>query len=218
MHDLVAPFSWYLTLRWRTRMREHCFDLAAKNLLIELEGCLAASVEREIRIQLHRRVSFLKAVYGVIKHLLWRIWRPTLIAQRPVELCAPRGWVWVRLRAGNVPSPETRGWGVPVCRDPGFELAPGGTEAFVGSMVDRPRHRRGGQFTRLAAPHGGNWRGDRHADLEIKDVWVHPQVVREPWPGGSDALGGDGGHQFTVAGSPDIPNFRTRNRRANDGG
>jgi len=48
--DLIAPFSWHLFFRRRTRVRPHCFDSAVKTLLIELKCCLAVAIEKEIRV------------------------------------------------------------------------------------------------------------------------------------------------------------------------
>src|SRR5216684_2837411 len=112
-----------------------------------------------------------------------------LVGQWSVEFRAPGGGVWVRLRARDVAFPQVRGRRVPVGRDPGIELA-----------------------------RGGNRRRDGHADLEVKGVWVHPQVVREPWPGGGDALGGDGGHQLADSRTHDIPDLLPRNGQGDDGG
>jgi hypothetical protein len=62
----------------------------------------------------------------------------------PMKLRAPTGRVGVRLRPHEVALPEVRTRRLPLGRDPGVELAPGGSKALVGPMVDRPRHRRGG--------------------------------------------------------------------------
>ncbi len=53
----------------------------------------------------------------------------------------------------------------------------------------------------------GNWPG-----------FVHPQVMREPWPGQGDALGRDGAHQLADARTHDIPDLLPRNGEADDGG
>src|SRR5262249_22704491 len=34
VEDFVAPLRWHMFLHWRTRMGNHCFDFAAKALLI----------------------------------------------------------------------------------------------------------------------------------------------------------------------------------------
>jgi len=68
------------------------------------------------------------------------------------------------------------------------------------------------------AARGGNRRINGHADLEIEDVWGHPQVVREPWPGRGDALGGNGGHQLADARTHDITDLLSRNSEVDDGG
>src|SRR4051812_28105924 len=65
--------------------------------------------------------------------------------QRPVELRTPGGRVRVRLGARDVAFPEVWTRRVPFGRDPRIELAPGGGEAFVGPVEDRPRYHRGQQ-------------------------------------------------------------------------
>src|SRR3954449_6090471 len=119
--------------------------------------------------------------------------KPTFAEQRADELRAPGGRVRVRLRARDVAFPEVWTPRVPLGRDPRIELAPGGGEAFVGPVEHRPRHRRGRQLARLDPAHGGNRRSDRYIDLEVKNLRVHPQVVRKPWARRSDALGGQYG-------------------------
>src|SRR5262245_14868818 len=119
-----------------------------------------------------------------------------LASQWPVEFRVPGGRVRVRLWARDVVLPEVRGWRVSLGGDPGIELAPSGSKALVVPVVDRPRHRRSGQLPRLHAASGGDRRFDRRADLEIKGVRVHPQVVRENRTGGGYALGGNGVDQL----------------------
>src|SRR3954468_13759563 len=115
--------------------------------------------------------------------------KPTFAEQRAVELRAPGGRVRVRLRARDVAFPEVWTRRVPLGRDPRIELAPGGGKAFVGPVEGCPRHRRGRQLARLVSAHGGDRRRDRYTDLKVKNLRVHPQVVREPWASRSNALG-----------------------------
>ena len=96
---------------------------------------------------------------------------------------------------------------MPVSSDPGIELTPGRANSLVGPMVNRPRHLRGAQLACLDAPNGRNRPCDRHADLEIKGRWIHPQVMREPWPSWGDALGGNGGHQLADTRTHDGPDL-----------
>ena len=67
-------------------------------------------------------------------------------------------------------------------------------------------------------PGGDNRRCDRHTDLKIENVWVDSQMVAEPGPGSSDALGGDSSHQLVAPGIHYAADLRSRNGDANDGG
>lgn len=74
---------------------------------------------------------------------------------------------------------------------------------------------------RSLGPHtarGGDWCHDWYADLEVKGVWVHSQVVRENWTGRRDALCSNGGHNFTDGRTHDGLNLRAWNGQSNDGG
>jgi len=43
------------------------------------------------------------------------------------------------------------------------------------NLIDR----RGRQLARLDPAHGGDGRCDRHANLKVENLWIHPQLVRE---------------------------------------
>src|SRR4051794_10744581 len=130
--------------------------------------------------------------------------KPTWADQRPVELRAPARRVRVRVRTHDVAFPKVWTRRVPLSHDPGIERAPGGGEAFIGPVKDRPGHGRGRQLARLDPTHGGDSRRDRHADLKVKNLRVHPQVVREPWASRSNALGGHRGPELADARPHDV--------------
>src|SRR5581483_912177 len=53
VHDLLPPLCRHLLACRRAFVGHHGRDFAVKNLFVELEGCLALAVEKEIRIELH---------------------------------------------------------------------------------------------------------------------------------------------------------------------